>query len=243
MTPTHHATDPVTFPRPRRSEADVTFSASLWDDAIAGTYAAILRQPFLNELTAGTLDRGSFEHYVVEDGRYLSDYARALSVCAARAPTDPDIATFARHAAGAIEVERELHAGLLDDLGIDPGVVAAGEPAPTTRAYASYLLATTHQGSFADALGAVLPCYWVYAEVGNELVARGSSDARYQRWIDTYAGDEFQALVREVLAIVDRVGEGLSPYGRASMTHHTAIAARYEWMFWDAAYRRERWPV
>jgi thiaminase (transcriptional activator TenA) len=29
----------------------------------------------------------------------------------------------------------------------------------------------------------------------------------------------------------------------AAARQHFAMAARYEWMFWDAAYRRETWPV
>src|SRR5258708_777526 len=69
---------------------------------------------------------------------------------------------------------------------------------PAALAYTSYLLATAPRGTFADGFAAVLPCYWIYAEVGAELVGRGSPDPRYQRWIDTYAGDEYQTIVAEV---------------------------------------------
>jgi thiaminase/transcriptional activator TenA len=27
------------------------------------------------------------------------------------------------------------------------------------------------------------------------------------------------------------------------MAEHYAMASRYEWMFWDAAYRMEGWPL
>jgi thiaminase/transcriptional activator TenA len=77
---------------------------------------------------------------------------------------------FARHAADAVAVERALHGSLLADLGIDPASVEVAEPAPTTLAYTSYLLAATRGGSYADGIGTVLPCYWIYWEVGKELL-------------------------------------------------------------------------
>ena len=60
---------------------------------------------------------------------------------------------FAEHAAGAVAAERELHAELLGDLGVDPDDL--GAPAPATQAYVSYLAATVHAGSYAEAVAAM----------------------------------------------------------------------------------------
>ena len=107
---------------------------------------------------------------------------------------------FAGHAAEAIAAELELHGALLDELGIPGEMLRRAEPAPTNLAYTSYLLATVRGGSYAEGVGAVLPCYWIYAAVGKELIRRGSPDPRYQRWIATYGGDEYG----EVVARCDR---------------------------------------
>ena len=80
-------------------------------------------------------------------------------------------------------------------------------------------------------------------EVGAELVKHGSPDPRYRRWIDTYADDEYQTIVAEVLALADNVGPTLCAADEARARAHFATTARYEWMFWDAAWRREAWPV
>lgn len=218
------------------------FTRMLWD-AITPIYQAILTHPFLTGLADGTLPAESFRHYVVQDVHYLRDYARALAVCAARAPDEAAIAMFATHAAGAIEVEQDLHDRLLGDLGVDRQAVARIPVSPTCRAYTSYLLATCHGGSFAEALGAVLPCYWIYARVGAALLSRGSPDPRYQAWIDTYGGEEFAAVVQAVLDLADEVGRGLTPAERDRVTAHFVTTSRYEWMFWDAGWRRETWPV
>lgn len=214
----------------------------LWSD-IEGIYAAILEHPFIGGLTDGSLDEDAFRFYVIQDAHYLGEYARALAVCAARAPGEDDVAMFARHAAGAVEVERQLHEQFFAEYGIGADDLAATPPAPTCRAYTSYLLAVCHGGSFPEALGAVLPCYWIYQRVGGALLARGSPNPRYQRWIDTYGGEEFAEVVREVLALTDRLGPRLGEDERERVRAHFLQTSRYEWMFWDMGYRRETWPV
>jgi thiaminase/transcriptional activator TenA len=219
-----------------------SFTGELWS-GITGIYDAILAHPFLAGLADGSLPPASFAFYVVQDALYLRDYARALAAVASRAPDAAGAEMFARHAAGAIAVERRLHESLLADLGIDPAAADAADPAPTTLAYTSYLLAAARGGSYAEGVAAVLPCYWIYREVGRELQRRGSPDPRYQRWIDTYGGDEFDADVREVLTVADGLGPGLGAAERARARRHFRDTSRYEWMFWDMGYRREAWPI
>ena len=218
------------------------FSQALWSE-IEDVYAAILAHPFIAGLTDGALDHEAFRFYVVQDAHYLREYARALSVAAARAPTESDIAMFARHAAGAIEVERSLHESFFRDFGLSDEQVAATPMAPTNLAYTSYLLAVAYGGSFTEALGAVLPCYWIYWEVGKELLDRGSPDPVYRRWIETYGGEEFAVIVRAVLELTDRLGAELADGERARVAERFATTARYEWMFWDMGYRQEQWPI
>ena len=228
---------------PRIGAADPqSWSFQLWCD-IAPTFAAILRHPFLAGLTDGSLDAAIFAQYVGQDVHYLRAYARALALVAAKAPTLADTALFARHAAEVFDVELALHAVLLPELGLAAGDVDAAPVTPATQAYTSYLLATCYGGSFADGLAAVLPCYWIYAEVGVDLARRGSADRRYQRWIDSYGGDEFAATVSQVLELADRIGPTLTAADEAVARAHFATTARYEWMFFDAAYRRDQWPV
>ena len=219
-----------------------SLTGELWA-GITGIYDAILAHPFLAGLSDGSLPPASFAFYVVQDALYLRDYARALAAVASRAPDAAGAEMFARHAAGAISVERQLHESLLADLGIDPAAADSADPAPTTLAYTSYLLATARGGSYAEGVAVVLPCYWIYREVGRELQRRGSPDPRYQRWIDTYGGAEFDADVREVLAVADRLGPGLGAAERARAHRHFRATSRYEWMFWDMGYRQESWPL
>ncbi|GII28255.1 thiaminase II [Planotetraspora mira] len=219
-----------------------TFSEELWD-AIVPIYQAILDHPFITGLVDGTLPHDSFRHFVVQDSHYLRDYARALALCAAKAPTEDDVRAFAGDAAGAIAAEQDMHGAFMADLGGSAEQAATLPVGPTTRAYTSYLLATVHGGSFLDGLAAVLPCYWIYARVGEALLERSSPDPLYRRWIATYGDEAFQSVVRRVVALADRVGDEATVAQRSRAREHFITTSRYEWMFWDAAWRRESWPI
>ena len=222
--------------------ASATFTTELWR-SIAPIYTAILRHPFVAGLTDGSLPRECFQFYAVQDALYLRDFARALSLAAARAPQDDWIIMFNEHAAGALKVERALHEGFFAEFGLSPEAVAATPPAPTNLAYTSYLLAVAYGAPFHENMAALLPCYWIYWEVGKELERAGSADPLYGRWIGTYASEAFGSEVRAVLDTVDRTAADLSAPALEAMRRHFVTTSRYEWMFWDMGHRREPWPV
>ena len=219
----------------------MAFTGELWK-SIEPIYAAILRHPFLRGLTDGSLPRESFKFYAVQDALYLREFARALSLAGARAPQDDWIIMFNEHAAGALKVERSLHESFFQEFGLTSQGVASTPLAPTNLAYTSYLLAVAYGSPFHEAIAALLPCYWIYWEVGKELERVGSADPLYKRWIGTYASEEFGSVVRAVLASADQVAAGLTPLERDAMRRHFITTSRYEWMLWDMGLRREAWP-
>src|SRR5512132_1459693 len=220
----------------------MAFTSELWN-AVSPIYAAILRHPFLTGLTDGSLPRDSFRFYAVQDALYLREFARALSLTAARAPEDDWIVMFTEHSAGALRVERALPEVFFKEFGLSPAEVAATPLAPTTLAYTSYLLAVAYGAPFHEAMAALLPCYWVYWEGGKALERAGSADPLFARWIATYASDEYGDAVRAVLAVTDTVATRLRPQERDAMLRHVLTTSRYEWMFWDMGWRREAWPL
>ena len=94
---------------------------------------------------------------------------------------------------------------------------------------------TATLGDYPEVLGAVLPCYWIYREVGKALLEHGSPNPLYRKWIDTYGGEEFGTLVEAVLDLTDEVCEALNPLQKVRVTEAFITTSRYEWMFWNAA--------
>jgi len=96
---------------------------------------------------------------------------------------------------------------------------------------------------FHEALGALLPCYWIYWEVGKDLERAGSPDPLYARWIGTYASEEFGRLVRAVLDATNHTAAQLQAPERDAVRRHFVTTSRYEWMFWEMGYRPQSWPL
>jgi thiaminase/transcriptional activator TenA len=218
------------------------FSDTLWQ-RIEGIYRHILAHPFLTGLTDGSLSEDAFRFYATQDALYLRDFARGLSLLAAKAPTDDVMIMFSEHAKNAIVVERALHGSFFKDWGLTPQDVYATPLAPNNVLYTSYLLRIAYERPFHEGLGAFLPCYWIYWEVGKELERRGSSVSIYQRWIDTYASAEFGDIVQQVIALLDQVAETLTIAAREEVAKHFVMTSRFEYLFWDMGYRRQAWEI
>jgi len=218
------------------------FTTDLWN-SISHLYEQILAHPFLVGLTDGTLPEDAFRFYVIQDALYLQEYARGLALLAAKSPQDEWVVMFADHARTAIVVERELHQSFFREWNLSDDVVYATPMSPTNLLYTSFLLRVAYQSPFHEAVGAFLPCYWIYLEVGKVLQKKGSPREIYQRWINTYASEEFSAVVGEVIAVTNDVAATLTERQRAQMRERFVTTSRLEYMFWDMGYRKEQWPV
>ena len=214
----------------------------LWS-SIPDVYAAIIAHPFVRGLTDGSLPMERFKDYIVQDALYLSRFSRAVALVGAKAPDDESSVTLLENAVGALKVERaSLHEFLMREWGIGSEVVASAELSPVNLAYTSYLLAVAATGSFEEGLAAILPCFWVYYEVGKELVRTGSSVPVYQRWIDTYSSPEYERAVTGVVELADEHLSSLERPRLRAVLRHFRTSTVYEYLFWDEAYRGWRWP-
>jgi thiaminase (transcriptional activator TenA) len=180
---------------------------------------------------------------MVQDAHYLGAFARALATAAAKATTPEAQVTFAGSAHEAIVVERALHEGFFREFAVSAERFAATRPSPTCAGYSDFLLATAYQHPFQVAAAALLPCFQIYHEVGKHLYGIAAAPNPYQRWIDTYRDEAFGEAVRRVLAHTDEAFGGSAEGDRALMRESYLEAVRYEWMFWDSAYRMEVWPI
>jgi thiaminase (transcriptional activator TenA) len=219
----------------------VRFSDQAWEGT-ASLREAIHRLPFNTELTAGSLSRDRFQTYIVQDAIYLGQFSRALAVAAAKAPDTSTMQSFAQSALGAIAVEQALHARFLRDFGVDPASVADADPSPDCLAYTSYLIASAYHDPWEVLVAALLPCFWLYWDVGCAIARSAAPENPYKAWIDTYSDERFGGAVRAVIAITDRAADTAPAVTRTRMLEAFARACQYEWLFWDGAYQLRGWP-
>lgn len=209
------------------------FSGRAWAHA-ADRYGDICRHPFVTGLADGTLPDPVFAHYLADDAHYLAGYARTLALVASRLDDVADVGAWAGFAVGAVEAERSLHVGELARRDVDPD---AHEPTDACRAYVRALDRYARESPVEVAVAALLPCFRVYAEVGNHLASTAADlDAHpYAAWIRTYDDPAFTASVRRAEETADRLA-AVSPHVGAMLAAYGDATDR-EWHFWDASWR------
>ncbi|AZB08538.1 thiaminase II [Chryseobacterium sp. G0162] len=213
------------------------WSEQTWN-AIEKHYQSILDMPFIKELSDGTLPQKKFRFYMAQDSLYLEHFGRTLSIIAAKITDLQDVLTFMRFAENAIVVENALHESYFKDFGLsDKGVLE-----PACHHYIHFLRSTAALESVEIAVAAVLPCFWIYREVGNYIYEiQNTVNNPYEKWIATYAGEEFSAAVEQAIAIGDKIAENSTEETRKKMTEAFIMASRMEFHFWEAAYELKRW--
>ncbi|MDE7401906.1 MAG: TenA family protein [Muribaculaceae bacterium] len=199
-------------------------------------YKSILCLPFVRELSSGTLSRERFLFYIEQDSIYLENYSKILAHIASRLPLSSQMEDFLRFASGGIMVEKILHESYLNNQHLSK------LPTPTTLLYNSYEASMVLEPVEIET-AAILPCFWVYQRVGEEILKMMQKDNPYSRWIETYGDESFAASTRRAIEICDELAEMSTPQIRERMTEAFIRCTKMEWMFWDSAYNLEKWKI
>src|SRR5919106_403283 len=138
----------------------------------------------------------------------------------------------------AVEVERSFHASFGKSLGMSREQLDRATKGPVTEAYIAHLQSVARSGTLSELVAAVLPCYWIYGEVGRRLYkGRPRQPKIYRQWIETYAGEAFWRPVREQIGLMDKLGAAANRAEKNRMNANFILSSRYEFMFWEQAYR------
>lgn len=206
--------------------------------AVVPIIDAILRHPFNRELASGTLERSRFAYYLQQDELYLRDYARALALTAAKAPNAAATNDLLAYAREGILAEQELHDHFFKKFNIAP----ADEQQPACFAYCRFLLSACAIEPYEMCLATLLPCFWIYRDVGLAVARSTVADNPYQAWIDLYTHPSYNQEVERMIELTEAAAVVASENVRTQMGRLFHDSTRLEWRFWDAAYHLEEWP-
>lgn len=220
-----------------------------FSDTLRGQAAAIWERvhahPFVRGLADGSLPLACFRYYMVQDYVFLIAFCRVLALGAAKSDDLETMSRFAGLLHETLHTEMVLHRAYAARFGITEAELEAAEASPATHAYTAHLQHVAHAGGLGELAAALLPCQWGYAEIGQELdrTAPTPRHELYGDWIAAYASPEFGALAGWLRGLVDRLGADAGPAERQRMARAFVSSSRHELAFWDAAWRREAWPV
>jgi len=209
-----------------------------------GIWDAQHQHPFVRGIGDGTLGLERFKFWLRQDYVFLIEYARVLALAAARSPDLKTMIRFATLLKETVETEMNLHREYAAEFHISPEDLERESPAPTTRAYTDFLLRVAATDDFAELAAALLPCMWAFSEIGKRLAAQSRpSEERYAKWIAMYSSQEFADLAQWCRDLVDNLAAGLPARDLLRMEAAFLTSSRYEWQFWEMAWKMEQWRV
>ena len=195
---------------------------------------AIKNHQFNQKLMNGTLDKDTFKYYLEQDTMYLRDFARCHAIIASKISLT-HINHFLKCSQRSLIVEQEdVHQYFRDLFKFKE----TGNITPATLSYTSYMLRICAYEPVEVAVASVLPCFWVYKEVGFFIKKYSVNHNPYARWIEVYSGEEFNDSVNQMMNIYDLLADNTNESTRRSMLDAFYKSTCLEWHFWNDAYNK-----
>ncbi|MDE7468805.1 MAG: TenA family protein [Desulfovibrionaceae bacterium] len=211
-------------------------SHSMWKDN-EHIYEKIVAHPFNQQLIEGTLDTEIFAYYIEQDSLYLHAFSKALALIATKIDGIEDYIHILNNALNTTELERNVvHNHFRKKFNIQNSTRIT----TATLGYIHHLLATAHQKPFEVGLASILPCFWIYHELGLYTAPRITQDNTYKTWVDTYSGPELHDAVHTLIDMLDYYAENTTIAIRDNMKHIFSQSCIWEYRFWDCVYKLEQ---
>lgn len=210
------------------------WSEEAWE-AAGPAYEAILALPFIKQLADGSLPREIFDRYIGQDSLYIHEYCKVLCHIASRLDDAAEVESFIGFASDGVAVEKGLHSSYITDKPV--------EKSAACTFYTSVLKAQAYAPVAVEA-AAILPCFWVYNEVGKYIVKNSVIEGNpYADWIKCYSDPAFDISNARAIEICDRLAADADAETRRQMTSIFVEATRLEWLFWNSAYEDLKWKI
>ncbi len=205
----------------------------------------ILEHPFIAEISEGRLPTEKFKFYLKQDHTFLREFCRFLGMATAKSQTIEQMNWFSDLLKATLTGEMKRQKKLADSLGVSEQDLLSSEPAPTTKSYTSYLIRVATTGSLGEILAVMAPCPCSYLELAGKLLLSEGLKRQpvIEEWCNFYASQESKELVKQLVELLDRVADKAGAEEKELMLEHFIVASRYEYLFWDMAYKMESWPI
>ncbi|XWS57779.1 hypothetical protein CRYUN_Cryun09bG0202400 [Craigia yunnanensis] len=229
--PTRRSSNPMAIP-PKSSAAAVIPT----EEGIARRFWITFRResvfslysPFSLCLASGSLKIDTFRHYIAQDVHFLKAFAQAYELAEDCADDDDAKLAISELRKGVLE-ELKMHDSFVQEWGSD--CVKESPVNAATLKYTEFLLATASgkveglkaPGKLATpfektkiaayTLGAMTPCMRLYAFLGKEfqaLLEPNEHDHPYNKWIENYSSESFQASALQTEDLLDKLSVSLT---------------------------------
>ncbi|MGL9727971.1 thiaminase II [Enterococcus sp. DIV0756] len=218
----------MTFTKIAREEA-----AFYWEKSF--------EHPFIQRLAAGDLESEIFRYYLLQDRYYLEHFSKLYSKIAEQTNDQEAQQQLKENAENLKLGEMAIRKEFFSELAISDQEILETPIAPTAYHYVSHMYRQLVDGTPNTAFAGMLPCAWLYQEIGVRLIETGSPDSLYQRWIETYAGEAAAEGIKKECALLDRLYQESLKKEQQQMIQAFVISSKMEYAFWEMAVKLEKW--
>lgn len=210
-------------------------------ESVKDIWAGYLEQPFVKELAEGTLPEEKFRFYMVQDYRYLLQYAKVFAMGIVKTEDEALMTRFSYMVHDVLDGEMNVHKAYMSRLGITEQEVAQTKSALANQSYTSYMLDVAYKGGPLEILMAVLACAWSYQEIGEHhaKIEGALTHPLYGEWVQGYSSEAYRESTQEIIDCVDALGANITPEQEAYLTEIFVNCSRYEKDFWDMSYHMQ----
>lgn len=194
---------------------------------------------FTREMGAGTIDRGVYARYLVQDYAFIDTFVSLLGHAVALAPSMVEKRPFAQFLAALTSEENDYFLRSFEALAVPPEVWRNPPALPVTQRLMEELRGAGACGSYAEILAVLLAAEWSYLTWAKALGDRRPEAFWLSEWIDLHAVPQFDAFVTWLKQETDRIGAAAPPQVQARMAARFTRMMELEAAFFDAAYEAE----
>jgi len=110
-------------------------------------------------------------------------------------------------------------------------------PSKTTFDYTCYLKHTSSSGTFSEIVSVMAACPWTYLEIADKSSKIDIRNEIFRNWVQFYSSNESRRQVEGIKQILNMLAEKENEKSKNAMENHFIIACKYEYLFWEMAYR------
>lgn len=208
-------------------------------DEVKDIWESYLKHPFVKEIGEGILPKEKFKRYLIQDYLYLKEFSKVFAMGIVKSETIKEMKFFNRAAKGSMEDEAAIHIDYMKKLGIPPVEAEKCSLEMVSSSYTSYMQAVALTGGVKEIVMATLPCNWSYNYIGHYLYETYKDNLEgnyYKDWIEMYADNEFDEVLKEWLEYTNHICKNLSEEEIKKLTEIFIKSSLYELDFWNMAY-------
>ncbi|MBR1530145.1 MAG: thiaminase II [Oscillospiraceae bacterium] len=195
--------------------------------------------PFVQGIADGSLEHEKFAFYMIQDHKYLLQYAKVFALGLIRAEKESDMRMFSSLITETLDTENAVHQSYLAKFGITREKIDTTPMCLNNESYTNYMISIGFKGGLAEIAAAVLACSWSYKLIGDYIeknYPESKQDEFYANWVNTYTSEEYRSCNDDMIEMCDRFTENFSEEQIQNLENIVKICSKYEYQFWDMAW-------